>query len=101
MIAPDPFAALRRAVGPGAPSSDYDLTPALRPAGRALRGAAVLVAFEDAPGGTLVTMRAVFPTKERLDLVVREFGAVEGGHQHLARFNDYIRSIATGTASGR
>ena len=51
MIAPDPFAALRRAVGPGAPSSDYDLTPALRPAGRALRGAAVLVAFEDAPGG--------------------------------------------------
>ena len=36
---------------PGPPSSDYDLTPALRPAGRALRGAAVLVAFEDAPGG--------------------------------------------------
>ena len=59
------------------------------------------IAFEDAPGGTLVTMRAVFPTKERLDLVVREFGAIEGGRQHLARFNDYIRSIATGTASGR
>ncbi|MCA9848493.1 MAG: SRPBCC family protein [Dehalococcoidia bacterium] len=59
------------------------------------------IAFEEAPGGTLVTMRAVFPTKERLDLVVREFGAIEGGHQHLARFNDYIRSIATGTASGR
>ena len=46
-------------------------------------------------------MRAVFPTKERLDLVVREFGAIEGGRQPLARFNDYIRSIATGTASGR
>lgn len=51
MEAPDLFERLRRAAGTGAPTSDFDLTPDLRPAGRALRGAAVLVALEDTPHG--------------------------------------------------
>lgn len=51
MAAPDPFAPLRNAAGAGAPSSDYDLTPDLKPKGRALRGAAVLVAFESTERG--------------------------------------------------
>lgn len=44
----------------GRPSSDYDLNPALAPKGRALRGAAVLVAFRDGPrrAELLLTKRA-------------------------------------------
>lgn len=51
------------------------------------------ITFEEVEGGTLVAMRAVFPTAERRDQVVREFGAIEGGHQHLARLNGYIRTV--------
>lgn len=51
MGAADPLARLRLAVAaPGAPSSDHDLNPG-RPAARALREAAVLIAVEERPGG--------------------------------------------------
>ncbi|MBM9593815.1 CoA pyrophosphatase [Roseitranquillus sediminis] len=46
---------LRGALGRGEGTSDYDLNPALEPASeRRLRGAAVLVAIADAPGGPVV-----------------------------------------------
>lgn len=51
MEAPDLFERLRRAAGTGVPTSDFDLSPDLRPEGRALRGAAVLVALDDTPHG--------------------------------------------------
>lgn len=45
---------------PLAPSSDFDLNPAVRPTGRVLRPAAVLLAVVDGPGGAqvLLTKRA-------------------------------------------
>ena len=51
MAAPDLFDRLRDATGKGAPSSDFDLAPDLRPKDRALRAAAVLVGVEDGPRG--------------------------------------------------
>lgn len=54
MDAADPLSALRAALAaPGAPSSDFDLNPE-RPPERRLRGAAVLIAVEDRPGGPSV-----------------------------------------------
>lgn len=47
MTAADPFDRLRRAAGRGIASSDFDLVPELRPPGRSLRPAAVLIAVED------------------------------------------------------
>lgn len=43
------------------------------------------VTFEEEDGGTQVTLRSVFPTAEARDHVVREFNAIEGGQQTLAR----------------
>ena len=39
---------------------------------------------------TRVTMRAVFPTREQRDRVVKEHGAIEGGEQHLARLDEHL-----------
>lgn len=44
---------------------------------------------------TRVTMRAVFPTKQARDRVAREYGAVEGGVQHLARLAEHV-AVPTG-----
>jgi len=49
--APELFDRLRCITGSSAPSSDFDLNPDLHPRGRALRGAAVLIALEDTPRG--------------------------------------------------
>lgn len=51
------------------------------------------VTFEDEGGKTRVTMRSVFPTKEALDHVVKEYGALEGGKQHLARLGAYVAQL--------
>lgn len=49
------------------------------------------ITFEEQPcGKTLVTMRAVFPTAAERDLVVREYGAIEGGKQTLARLAEFL-----------
>jgi uncharacterized protein YndB with AHSA1/START domain len=45
--------------------------------------------FEAVGEKTLVTGRSVFATEAERDFVVKEFGAVEGGKQHLARLNAY------------
>ncbi|GGD21366.1 CoA pyrophosphatase [Sinisalibacter lacisalsi] len=60
MTAAETIARLRAAVGAGAPSSDYDLNPDLRPGNRTLRPAAVLIAFSPAPRGMdlILTKRA-------------------------------------------
>lgn len=39
---------------------------------------------------TRLTMRLVFPTAEARDYVVREYGAIEGGRQTLARLAAYV-----------
>ena len=59
---PDRFAPILNALAlPGRPTSDYDLNPGtVLPEGRILRPAAVLVAFQDGPGGlrVILTKRA-------------------------------------------
>lgn len=51
------------------------------------------VTFDEHEGKTRLTMRAVFDTPEERDRVAREFGAVEGGVQHLGRLADYLPTM--------
>ncbi len=45
---------------------------------------------------TKVTLRSTFPTQEARDLVINNYGAVEGGKQHLANLEDYVASMSAG-----
>jgi len=49
--------------------------------------------FEEKDGGTLVTLRSLFPTTEMRAMVVRDHGAIEGGKQHLARLAAFVATI--------
>ncbi|MEC9342460.1 MAG: SRPBCC family protein [Pseudomonadota bacterium] len=51
--------------------------------------------FADREGGTLLSMRMVFPSVDMLQRVVRDYGAVEGGHQTLARLAAIVESAAS------
>lgn len=48
-----------------------------------------------APARTRVTIRMVFATAETRDLVVREFGAIEGGRQTLERLSEHLAARRT------
>jgi uncharacterized protein YndB with AHSA1/START domain len=48
------------------------------------------VTFEEVDGGTLLTLRSVFPTKEARDFVVEKYGAIEGARQTLERLGAYL-----------
>jgi uncharacterized protein YndB with AHSA1/START domain len=54
--------------------------------------------FEDAGGGTKLTLRMSFPTAEAKQLVMREYGAEEGGKQTLARLADFLPTMDGGGA---
>jgi len=47
-----------------------------------------------ASGNTKVTIRMVFPSPSARDLVVREFGAIEGGKQTLERLGEHLSTVA-------
>jgi uncharacterized protein YndB with AHSA1/START domain len=49
------------------------------------------VTMEETNNGTLVTLRHLFPSKESRDEVVEKYGAIEGGKQHLAKLEAYIK----------
>lgn len=49
------------------------------------------VTLEETPTGTLVTMRQLYSSRESRDEVVAKYGALEGGRQHLAKLEAYIR----------
>lgn len=51
----------------------------------------VTVTFSETIDGTELTMRSIFPSAEARDIVVREYGAIEGGKQTLARLAQYIK----------
>ncbi len=51
------------------------------------------VTFEDVGGKTRLTMRGVFPTVEERNRVAKEFGAVEGAQQTIARLADYVGNL--------
>jgi uncharacterized protein YndB with AHSA1/START domain len=53
----------------------------------------VTITFSEQDGKTIVTSRSLFSSKEQLDQV-KQFGAVEGGKQTLARLDQYITRLA-------
>lgn len=56
------------------------------------------VTFEAMPGEphrTRLTMRAVFPSAKAREFVTREYNAVEGGKQHLARLAERVEALAS------
>ncbi len=44
---------------------------------------------------TLVTLLMTFVSKSALDLVIREYGADEGGRQHLRRLDEFVEGLDT------
>jgi uncharacterized protein YndB with AHSA1/START domain len=61
------------------------------------------VTMEDVggPDKTRVTLRMKFPTAEIKSMVIREYGAEEGGKQHLGRLAEFLGSMdSTGGAGG-
>lgn len=53
-----------------------------------------VVALEDVEGGTRLTMTSTFPDDAARALVAREYGAVEGGQQHLEKLADHLERMA-------
>lgn len=49
------------------------------------------ITLKEATGGTLVTLLHLFPGKAERDEVVNKYGAIEGGKQHLAKLEKYLR----------
>lgn len=54
------------------------------------------ITFEERGDRTHITMRSIFPTAAARDRVVREFGAIEGGKQTLARLDAYVADLRKG-----
>lgn len=57
----------------------------------------VTVTFEkagDSGEKTRLTMRSIFPSKNAREFVVREYNAIEGGKQTLARLDEYLARAA-------
>ena len=50
------------------------------------------IALDTTDAGTRVTIRQVFPTQAERDEVVEKYGAIEGGRQHLAKLEAYLRA---------
>ena len=53
------------------------------------------VTLAEAVGGTLITLRQLYETKAFRDEVINKFGAIEGGKQHLAKLEAYVRQHLT------
>jgi len=49
------------------------------------------VTLQEVDDGTMVTIRHLFPSKASRDEVVEKYGAIEGGKQHLAKLEAYIK----------
>lgn len=49
------------------------------------------ILLEVMAGGTLITLRQIYPSKESRDEVVGKYGAIEGGKQHLAKLEAYLK----------
>lgn len=61
-----------------------------------------VVTFEElGPRRTRVTLRSLFPSADARDRVVREYGAIEGGKQTLARLAERAAALAAGTVAAR
>jgi hypothetical protein len=49
------------------------------------------VILEEARRGTLITLRQLYASRESRDDVIDKYGAIEGGKQHLAKLEAYLR----------
>lgn len=49
-----------------------------------------VITLDDLGSTTRVTMRSIFDSKEARERVVKEYGAIEGGKQTLARLDHYL-----------
>jgi uncharacterized protein YndB with AHSA1/START domain len=54
----------------------------------------VTITFEKKGNKTNLTMRSIFATAAERNRVIEEFGAIEGGKQHLARLAEYLQTMA-------
>ena len=50
------------------------------------------ITLQETGSGTLITLRQLYPDMESRDEMVRKHGAVEGGKQHLAKMEAYIKA---------
>jgi uncharacterized protein YndB with AHSA1/START domain len=50
----------------------------------------VVITFDDEGGKTRITMRSLFASTAIRDMVIREFGAIEGGNQTLDRLEQEL-----------
>jgi uncharacterized protein YndB with AHSA1/START domain len=55
-----------------------------------------IITLEDLNGKTRITWRAIFPTNAERDLVISEYGALEGGIQNLERLAAHAENLAGG-----
>ena len=53
------------------------------------------VTLQESGSGTLLTLRQLYPSRESRDEVVNKYGAIEGGEQHLAKLEAYVKSNLT------
>ena len=53
------------------------------------------------PARTRVSLQSIFPSAQARDFVVREYGALEGGKQHLARMAEHAASLASRAGASR
>ena len=44
-------------------------------------------------GRILLRMRSLFPSAGQRDRVIREYGALDGAHQHLGRLAEYLKKM--------
>lgn len=58
----------------------------------------VTVTLIEHPDGTELTMRTLFPTKAARDHVVLNYGAIEGGKQHLGRLAEHLATLGAAIA---
>jgi uncharacterized protein YndB with AHSA1/START domain len=58
-----------------------------------------VITFTERASGTELSMRAIFPSKERRDEVVEKYGAIEGGKQTLGRLAEYVKAMSAGAKS--
>lgn len=57
------------------------------------KGFHTTVTFREVAGGTEITLRSLFQTKEDRNFVVENYGAIEGGRQTLGRLEAYIAEL--------
>ncbi len=50
------------------------------------------ITLQETATGTLVIVRQLYPSAAERDHVVRTYGAVEGGKQHLAKLEAYVKA---------